>query len=232
MEKIAKERYLLELAAPCLKHLFGEYQIDENQRDRPDAAIVTIPPEGRNTGSRIGIEITTVDPPHALEYINETRSIDAYNAKRIDAYMRGEELRPEVAKRATIEFPNTYIAEGVKGKAEKYYSYHEEGDFDKLVLIASTKLLPGESSLIRYFTQWANYLLSGVKYPFDYVIFVIEQTKECMQIYDKQRPSTIEPKDDMAPTLDFMRSGFIPIGRGHLGSNAIPPAIKIRRKKR
>ncbi|VWD65305.1 hypothetical protein [Burkholderia contaminans] len=232
MEKITKERHLLELATPCLKRLFGEYQVDKNQRDRPDAAIVTIPTGNLNTGARIGIEITTADPPHALEYINEKKSIYAYNAKRIDAYMRGEELRAEVAKRATIELPKTYIPEGVKGKAEKYNTYHEEGDFDKLVLVASTELLSGESDLVRYHTQWPNYLLSEAKYPFDYVILVIEKTKECMQIYDKQRPSTIEPKDDMAPTFDFMQSGFIPIGRGHLGSNATPPAIQIRRKKR
>ncbi len=146
--------------------------------------------------------------------------------------MRGEELPAEVAKRATIELPKTYITEGVKGKAEKYNAYHEEGDFDKLVLVASTELLSGKSDLIRYLTLWANYLLSEAKYPFDYVILVIEKTKECMQIYDKQRPSTIEPKDDMTPTLDFTRSGFIPIGRGRLGSNATPPAIQIRRKKR
>lgn len=146
--------------------------------------------------------------------------------------MRGEELPAEVAKRATIELPKTYIIDGVKGKTEKYNEYHKRGNFDKLVLVASTELLSGEPDLIRYHTQWANYLLSKEKYPFDYVILAIEKTKECIQIYDKQRPSTIEPNDDMAPTLDFMRSGFIPIGRGSLGSNATPPAIQIRRKKR
>jgi len=232
LEKFKYERYVLGLAVPCLKTIFGEHQIDENQRDRPDAAIVIPDPKGQSIGTKIGIEITTIDPPHALEYINEKKRLEAHDAKRIEAHIRGELLPAEVAKRATIALTKTYISAGVKAKAEKYKAYHEAGSFDQLVLIASTELLLGPSDLIRYHSQWSNYLLSKEKYPFDHVILVIENTKSCMRIYEKQRPRTIKPDDDIAPTVEYMRTGFIPIGRQNLGANNTPPAIPIRQKKR
>lgn len=117
-------------------------------------------------------------------------------------------------------------------KEGKYHEYHQNGDFDQLVLIASSEFLEVDDDLLRYHSQWANYLLSEAEYPYDYVILVLEKVGKCMLIYDRQRPSTKEPEDDMAPTVGFWRSGFMPMGRGNLGLSATPPAIEMRRKKK
>ena len=39
MEKLEKERSILSLAEPILKNLYGAFEIDDAQIDKPDAAI-------------------------------------------------------------------------------------------------------------------------------------------------------------------------------------------------
>jgi hypothetical protein len=232
LNKILKERKILDLAIPCLKELFGEYQVDENQKDRPDAALVTVSNAVGNSVYRVGVEITTVDPQNALEYINEEKSINSYNNSRVNTFLQGKKLPEQVAKRANFELGKMYIADGVRAKAVKYNAYHKEGDFKYMVLLASSTLLPDNSEIIRYHVQWANYILSEENCPFDHVILVLEKTKKCIKIYSKKQPSKIKPVDDMEPTIEIMHTGFLPIGRGSLGSPTIPPAIPLPKKKK
>lgn len=218
-------------AQKCLKEIYGEYDIDENQVDRPDAAIISHPLKDEVLGRRIGIEITTVDPQNALEYHNEEKSIESLNIKRVNAYLRKEELSTQPAKNATIKLPKEYISDGIKGKKEKYLEYNKKGIFDQLVLIASSEFLWEDDDLLRYHAQWTNFLLSKAKCPYDYVILVLEKVGRCMLIYDRQKPSTKEPEDDMAPTFEFLRSGFMPMGCVSSGWGTAP-AIEMRPNKK
>lgn len=55
-EKIAEERLILESAYPLLNDIYGHFEIDPAQVDKPDATINVSAPT-----RRVGIEITSID---------------------------------------------------------------------------------------------------------------------------------------------------------------------------
>jgi hypothetical protein len=75
MEKRKLEEHVLNLSRPALHKLYGGYNIDTNQVDRPDVAIDVKKPHkifGKERKPfKVGVEITTVDPAKMLSYLND-----------------------------------------------------------------------------------------------------------------------------------------------------------------
>ena len=205
-----EERKLLLLATDTLRELYGDFDVDESQKDRPDAAIVT-----KKDRLRIGIEITSVDRGEDLAYFNESKLSGPTTAKQIDDYFNYGKVSEQPLKRKSIPFNKDYISKGVESKREKYPEYVENGNFEELIVLAFSQFL---SINYRYFEnyhrQWANYLLSDSSFPFAKVIFVDHNSGKSILVYDSNNPLKKNPKIDLSKERGTIeaKSSFVPVG--------------------
>lgn len=111
MDKVDKERYILKLAKPILKKLYGKFNIISNQLDNPDAAINLI----SDINYKIGIEITSVDKQKDLAYLNDDKIIRPVQSKQLENLQNKKSYTQKAIKKLLIEFPKEYIFDGIMG---------------------------------------------------------------------------------------------------------------------
>ncbi|NAT57801.1 hypothetical protein CU666_05170 [Pseudomonas syringae pv. actinidifoliorum] len=202
-EKIKLEQAVLERAHSLLLSLYGAYSVDEAQKDRPDAAIDVARPHKRFGRHRkpikVGIEITTVDPKDYLAYFNNKKfGQDLVGAQFEASLERG--IDPEqINKYMKVQVPDSFIYDGIKGKASTHEAYKSSGSYAEIVLLCYTDILePDIAFLNRGLLEWSNYHASQNNFPFDKVIFLAKDSNSAIKIYDRRTPLRLQP-----PPYDF-----------------------------
>lgn len=210
LQKIELERAVLARAHSLLQRLYGNYSVDEYQKDRPDAAINVARPHkrfGRDRNPiRVGIEITTVDPKDYLAYFNDKKfGQDQINAQSNASLQNG--VDPEkLIKYMKVSITDTYIYEGVKNKALRYNAYKMDGNYGEVVLLCYTDLLEAESPFIKEgLLKWTNYHASKNDFPFDKILFLAKESDSAVKIYDRRTPLRVQP-----PPYDFIDPWIMP----------------------
>lgn len=193
-EKVAGERRVLAAAMPELRRIYGEFEVDESQIDRPDAAL------DLETGQRVGIEITTIDGPDGLQYMRDSKISEGAERSQRDRLSQGLSPLEQPTKLLRIDLTRDYLASGALRKHRKYAGYQATGAFDELVLVTFSDHIrmstPGFSS---YYAPMANWVLSREQFPFDRVIFVCNAAQEAVTIYDKRAPAQAAPPESLYP---------------------------------
>lgn len=214
----AEENYVLELTAPLLKEIYKKYIVDDTQNDKPDKAILLLKPPARfgkpRNPPRIGIEITTADPPEYLSYINERKKDKATVVAQIEEALDKGIIPRSPMKKIGNRISLDWIYKGVRDKARKYPSYTGAGRFDELILLCHSDVIMTTQRLFYDgLKDWTNYLLSIENFPFDKVLFLGCDNK-AIQIYNKSKKLVIEPSPYMyqGSVIDSLQYGFIPMG--------------------
>ena len=210
-KKIIDERKFLELAQDALTNIFGQFKIDESQTDKPDAAIIL-----ERDSKCIGIEITSVDRGKDLAYINEKKLTNEASNQQITDFIEKGAVTKNPMKSRSISFPKEYISSGIESKRTKFAGYSDNGSFDELIVLATSKFLDVDNSDFEdYLSVWANFLLSDTQYPFDKVIFVGCKSGKATLIYDAQNPLIEKPEIDPSRELGIteVKGSFVPIGQ-------------------
>lgn len=70
VEKVKLEREILESSLPLLNKIYGNFTIDEERKDSPDAAIIL-----EQSKANIGIEITRIDCEDVFKYFNDEKNL-------------------------------------------------------------------------------------------------------------------------------------------------------------
>lgn len=189
MNKRNKEQYILKLAIPLLKHIYGEFDVDIEQLDSPDAAIILKQP----TKQKIGIEITSIDKEDVKQYFNDkkiTKEVEQEQLRDI----ANKEYSKNPTRKSSISFPKEYIYDGVIKKTEKYINYTNSDNYDEIIiLIFSSYLKLNYENFEDYHKPWTQFLLAESKFPFDKVIFVCSETKNNDIVYNKDLPKIDKP---------------------------------------
>ena len=194
MNKLDKERSVFDSTIPLLSNLYGTFEADPEQTDRPDAAIVL-----KQNNKRVGIEITSVDKKNDQEYFNNTKISRDVELQQVKALAEDGIYSSKPTKKLSIAFPYDYIFESVIKKADKYPSYVEAGVYDEMLILAFSEHLSLEhESFNHYLKPWTAFLLAQQKFPFDKVIFVCKRTSSAVVIYDKTLPIQEPPKRDLS----------------------------------
>lgn len=185
--KFAQERYVLKLAQPLLKKLYGEFEVDPSQSDRPDAAIWVCRPrkqvESTGRAFSVGIEITTVDKEEPLAYINGAHAL----------------THSEIESSIDIVIPKTYVYDGVLKKQNKYKEYAEGNTFKEIILVCFSQVLRISDPFFKQCVAgWSAYLLTKAAFPFEKVVFVDMKEGTAVQVYDSQRPIWQPPTAECA----------------------------------
>lgn len=210
------ERTVLELAKPLLQEIYGDFEVDQEQRDKPDAAII-LRSSGNNCPAtktkKIGIEITTVDKPQDMQYLNDEKFSQNLVVEQLQVLAAGGEAANRPNKKLSIEFPNTYISSGVTKKASKHQAYSATGQFNELIVLAfSSQFDLNDADLREYHAAWCSYHLSCSSFPFDRVIFVSTcKAGDAVVVYDKEKPRTHAPErdEDKETRIEILKSPIL-----------------------
>ena len=211
MEKVDRERYILELATPLLSRLYGEFEIISEQLDRPDAAIII-----KKSNIKIGIEITSIDKKKDQEYLNNKKIASEVKGQQVENLLSDGSYSSRPIKKVSISFPCDYIFEGVVKKVEKYRSYSESGEYGEMLVLAFSSYLSVDHETFNdYHKPWTNFLLSEQVFPFDKVIFVDERTRKAVVIYDKASPLQETPLVDSEKEagITVVQGSILPVGK-------------------
>lgn len=214
MDKLDHENHIFELSKKSLVTLYGDFERDNEQKDRPDAAIIIKNTRKINNESEmIGIEITSADKYHDKQYFNDRKFSKDIENKQIEECLNGiAPTRP--MKLLSIPMPRYYIYESIQGKSRKYKAYNIGNKYKEIILLVSSDFLDcNNESFKSYLVPWTNHLLSKIKFPFSKVIFVCTCTQECFLIYDKKKPLLSCPEIDKNRELGstHLYSGMIPM---------------------
>ncbi|MCF6190978.1 MAG: hypothetical protein L3J51_10900 [Cocleimonas sp.] len=211
MNKIDKERHILKLAYPLLTDLYGSFDVNPNQLDRPDAAINLM-----LNNIQIGIEVTLIDKPKNCEYLNNEKLSKGVQEQQVKDLLNNGTCSTQPIKKVSIPFPNDYIFENVIKKAKKYQSYMESEEYTEMLILSfSSHLNIKHHSFNDYIKPWTAFLLSEKQFPFDKVIFVCEETKKAVVIYDKNLREQVPPERDSTKEsgITTLQSSIIPFGK-------------------
>lgn len=236
-----EERKILDLAKPLLKDIYGDFEIDEEQRDRPDAAIILRGGDKRSSdgpAKKIGIEITTVDQPQDMQYLNDEKFAKPLEISQLNALASGGESANCPNKKISIEFPSTYISDGVARKASKYQAYSSTGQFDELIVLAFSSVFDLRDTGKRaYHMECCAYHLSRIGFPYDRVIFVSTCKPGGLPVvvYEKSNQKTRAPERDeaMEAGVEIVKSPILKFG-ATFNINELfekPPALSPKKKK-
>jgi len=212
MDKVDKERYILKLAKPILKKLYGKFNIILNQLDNPDAAINLI----SDINYKIGIEITSVDKQKDLAYLNDDKIIRPVQSKQLETLQNKKSYTQKAIKKLLIEFPKEYIFDGVFKKEKKYSKYKSNDNYQEVILVAFSSYLKIDLKCFKYrHIPWTNFFLSKNRFSFDKVIFVDIQTKKAVLIYNKSSLLVKEPifDDCIKNDITIIKSSILPFGK-------------------
>ena len=209
-KKLEIERSLLGNISETLIALYGKYEIDESQEDKPDAAIMVL-----RDNSRIGIEITSVDRQEDLAYFNEDKMAKPIIEEQIERYQKDGAYSNTTLKKKVINLGKDYISKGVEPKRKKFSSYKENGDFDEIIILAFSDFLDVNTpEFIHFHKVWTNYLLTQSSFPFNKVIFHSVRSGKSELVYDVNKQATSKPKisEDIEHTEERVIGGFTPFG--------------------
>lgn len=212
MRKSEEERYVLELANPILSDIYGDFDVDENQTDSPDAAIFL----SGGVRKKIGIEITSVDKQEIQQYLNDEKITKPIITQQLDALQLDGSHSSQPTKKISIPFPKEYIFDGVIKKKDKYSRYIELGDYDEMIVVAfSSQLQTDHEHFKDYHKLWTGHLLGKNSFPFDKVIFVSLNTRDAVVVYDKDLPRINAPQADSDKELGIttMSGPILPFGK-------------------
>lgn len=224
MDKIEFERSILEKAKPLLRKLYGEFRVDLEQNDRPDAAIFLGDSADHATDNttprKIGIEITSIDKQSDLQYLNDEKHGREIANKQLEDSLHNGTPGENPLKRIDVKLPKNYILDGIINKSEKYNDYVKSGSFEEIILLCFSDIITPDSKFMKQgLKHWTDFLLSQANFPFDKVIFVSLVGSGSVQIYNKKHPRIIRPKpykyDDA--TITAIQGGFIPVGTHDIG---------------
>ena len=197
-DKIQLEREVLLGADSLLRKLYGEYSVDDEQTDKPDAAILVKKPHKRLSGGRepikVGIEITIVDSREYLAYFGDNKfGRDLVDTQFENTLRHG--VDPEkLNKQFKVKIPETYIFDGIKSKAKNYEAYAEKENFGEVILLCFSNVLESGSAFLKEgLIEWTNYYLSQVKFPYAKVLFLPFRSTTAIKIYDKRTPLNQQP---------------------------------------
>jgi len=202
-EKIDLERAVLKRAHSLLLKLYGAYSVDENQKDRPDAAIDVARPHKRFGRDRkpikVGIEITTVDPKDYLAYFNDKKFGQDLVDAQFEASLKSGTDPEKINKYMKVSIPDTFIYDGIKGKTAAYEAYKSRGSYGEIILLCYTDILDSDIAFLKEgLLEWSNYHASQNNFPFDKVIFLAKDSDSAIKIYDRRTPLRLQP-----PPYDF-----------------------------
>ena len=240
MNNFNEERSVLELAKPLLKEIYGDFEVDPDQWDRPDAAIILRGSDDNLQGAtrrKIGIEITTVDKHENMQYLNDEKFQKNLLISQVKSLMEGKAADKRPNKKISINFPNSYISDGAAKKTTKYQEYNSTGNFDELiVLVFSNYFDLNNFNLRKYHAVWCSHHLSVAGFPFDKVIFVSTSSAgEAIVVYDKRKPNFNIPKQDKGKEVgkEIMRTPILKIGEKYNLNNLFSqnPVLKPKGKK-
>ncbi|OCG79623.1 hypothetical protein [Gilliamella sp. Occ4-3] len=179
-KKIEFERYLLNIAVPVLKKIYGDFKIDESQKDKPDAAIIL------KNNKRVGIEIITAEPEEVKKSLNGTKSATKLAAEKF--FKEGH--NSVLVNRVDVNHNEEYILIAAKNKIGKYQAYKSTNKFDEIILIVASNFL---NTRYEYFKKChipiTQSKLYEAKFPYNKLIYVYFQNNpkfdEAILIYDK-----------------------------------------------
>lgn len=212
MEKVEFEREILESSQPLLKKIYGNFSIDKEQIDCPDASIIL-----EKNKAKIGIEITCIDNEDVLKYFNDERISSKILNEQLSNIDGNYEYCENPMKKLSIPYPHTYIYDGVIKKEEKFTNYQKSDNYEEIIILAFTNYLKLKNvKSINYFTKWTQYLLSKEHFSFNKVIFLCNETKKSFIVYDKnlgipKRTPVINHKIELGITM--ARSSAIPVNK-------------------
>jgi len=208
MDKIAKERHILILAKPILVELYENFNIIDEQKDNPDAAIELA------SNEKIGIEITSIDPQKIQQYFRDTKFERDVKFQELEQISQGKHSN-KPTKKLSIPLPNTYICDGVKKKQEKYLQYMKSGNYKDIILIAFGEYLGINENFISYYKPWTQYFLTKKSFSFDKVIYVCEKSGNSILVFDKNLPYQEKPSRnlDIEAGITKISSPILPIGK-------------------
>lgn len=117
MTKIEDERNILKIAYPILNTIYGQFEEDESQIDKPDAAI-TLKDSNPDSNIQIGIEITSVDRREDQQYLNDEKFTQKETSKQLADLIKDGTYSNQPLKKTSIGFDNQYIHDGVIKKSK------------------------------------------------------------------------------------------------------------------
>jgi hypothetical protein len=216
MNKRELEEHILKLAGPLIKRLYGCFDVDRDQTDRPDAAIDVKKPTkhyGRKrVPFKVGIEITTVDKMESLEYLKDKKFGKHIINDLITNALENSEDDKRPLKKIDVSIDSSYIFDGVTRKSDKYSNYTSSGVFREVILLCFSEVVCSRSVIFEHgLRDWTNFLLSKNNYPFDKVLFVDLCGGDPVRVYDKRKPLLVSPSQPMdtrkitIAKLPFMR---------------------------
>ena len=205
MKKFEIEREILEKSKEILKKIYGKFEVDYQQKDSPDAAILIKSKE--NIDLKIGIEITCIDNGNDLRYQNDEKFSSNYTSKI-------NTKEPTLIKKQSITIDENYICKGALKKKEKYQKYKHSGNFKEIIIIIYSEFLTYENiSQYHYTVKQAKHILHREKFPFDKVIFTNKENGKSELIYDKKEPTPRNPKiTEHDIKKKIVSRTFIPVG--------------------
>jgi hypothetical protein len=194
--KLEEERYTLALAVPLLRKLYGPFEIDEDQQDRPDAALIL------EDGRRVGVEITTLDHHTHRQYDRDPRIDRAAREQQLKRTLAGLPPLNAPLKAQTIKLGRDYLAAGAMSKATKYSQYMGAGGFDEVILLTSSAYIRANHRRFqKYYVAQAGWLFHSAAFPFNKVVFVCHDTNDAILVHDSRSPITEGPADYLYPAL-------------------------------
>lgn len=194
MAKIQDERKTLEVALSLLHSLYGKFDVDVSQTDRPDAAI------SLTDGRRIGIEITSLDRQEHQQYMRDQRISQAATREQLRRITAGVPTIEAPTKKLHVQLTREYLAAGALAKALKYREYMAAGGYDEVVLLTtSCYLTASHRGFDNYYVPKASFLFGSVKFPFDRVAFVCHSQQSASLVYEKTAPFQPPPAEELFP---------------------------------
>lgn len=214
MEKIAAERSILELSLPVLKEIYGNFEIDANQQDKPDAAII-LGSEVAGKKIRVGIEITSIDKQEDLQYFNDEKIMRPVLQNQINTLLESGAYSQQPNKRSTVLINDTYMLDGLVKKEGKFESYAQSDEYKEIIILAFSDCFGISNPYFAALAEWTDYFLSQRKFIFDRVIFVSSSPEGALEIYDKSKPRinkpiNLIPKD---AHINAIQGPILPIGQ-------------------
>lgn len=229
------ENQIFDLAAPLLQKLYNKFVKIPEQVDKPDAAIELLnPPKRFGTKEKvtIGIEITSVDPGWFLAYAKDKKYGADLVMERLEQTLEQGIIHHNPTKNIDVPIPQSFIFDGMKGKADKHETYRSQCKFDEIILLCFSEVTWAGSPIFQEgLAAWTDYQLSEIGFPYDKVIFLGLADQRPIQIYDKKNKKSKRPAPYLYPDATITWSNPAPMPCGVIenidskffGTPIIPP---------
>lgn len=212
------ENQIFDLTAPLLQKLYNKFVKKPEQVDKPDAAIELLnPPKRFGTKEKvtIGIEITSVDPSWYLAYANDSKYGADLVMERLEQTLKQGIIHDNPTKNTDVPIPQSFIFDGIKGKADKHESYKSQCRFDEIILLCFSEVIWAGNPIYQGgLAAWTDYQLSEISFPYDKVIFLGLIDQRAVQIYDRKNKKTKRPAPYLYPdaTITCSKPATMPCG--------------------